>query len=666
MPLLSFTGIERHYGTQEVLRGAAAAVEPGDKVALVGPNGSGKTTLLRVLGGLERPDAGTISLVRGTTLGYLPQRPEPPEGATLRAWVMSAFERAKAVERELEAVHEALAGASGGEVDRLLERQSHLETELERRGGWDVERRAEAILSGLGFRAEQLDQPASSMSGGEKSRGALARILCEEPDLVLLDEPTNHLDLAMLEWLEDWLAAAHETVIVVSHDRRFLDKVATKVFALDRGKLVCYDGNYSRYLELRAERIARALKEREQFEARVEKEREFIRRFKAGQRAREAAGREKRLEREILERGDGPLVEQTGANKVKSFEMGEVRRSGHEVVRAKGLAFAYPGAAPLFERLDLDVVRGERVGVIGPNGSGKTTLFKVLAGDVAPSAGEVKLGVNLDVGFYRQDGEDLDPAKSALDEAHDAAPRLDLEKVRGALGRFGLSDEEQLKKTGALSGGERARVILAKLFLRRANLLLLDEPTNHLDLESREALEEALEEFDGTLVCVSHDRFFLDRVATRLVVFGEPGGVRLFTGNYSRWKERRAEDARAAKAAREESERRERERARAKEARERERPAPAAAAPAPAGPASRPAAAPSAAPAAARRVKRRYTFEELERRIVAAEERQRAVEAGLADPRSARDFQKLKDLSVELELIKKELAALNAEWETWA
>jgi len=699
MPLLSFTGIQRHFGTLEVLRGASAAVEPGDKVALVGPNGCGKTTLLKILAGHDKQDLGTISLQRGATIGYLPQRPEPPPGKSLRAWVMEAFERAKAIEKELEAVHEAFATATGDALQPLFDRQIALEHELERRGGWDVERRAESILSGLGFRDDQLETEAMRLSGGEKSRGALARILCEEPELIFLDEPTNHLDLVMLEWLEDWLSQAPETIILVSHDRWFLDRVATKVFAVDRGKIVAYDGNYSRYIELREERITRAIKERAEFDARVDKEREFIRRFKAGQRAREAAGREKKLEREIEERGDGPLVEQVGSGKVKSFDFGELRRAGHEVIRAKALTFGFTSADPegasekdkaearrlLFEKLELEVLRGERVGIIGPNGSGKTTLLKVLTGDLAPLAGTVKFGVNLDIGYYRQDGEDLDPEKSALDEAHDAAPKLDLVKIRGVLGRFGLSDDEQLKKIKSLSGGERARVVLSRLFLRRANLLLLDEPTNHLDLEAREALEEALVGYEGTIVCVSHDRYFLDRMASRLVVFGEPDGPRFFTGDYSSWRAKKAGEMKAAKAVKDDVDKRERERRHAQDNKERDRAraekaaAPSAAAekekwpraqeakaaPAPSG-GGAPKASAATAQKAASKVKRKHTFEELEAKIVTTEERIRTLEASLMDPKMARDFQKLNEASSGLDRAKKELVDLNAEWETWA
>ena len=672
MPLIAWNNIERHFGTHEVLRGCSAAIETGQKVALVGPNGSGKTTLMKIIAGYDKPDLGTLSIERGAGVGYLPQRPEPPAGKSLHAWVMEAFEAVKVLERELDALHDAMGSASGDELMKLVERQEAINEELERKGGWDVERRAEAILGGLGFRPDQLETEAAKLSGGEKSRGALARILCEEPELILLDEPTNHLDLAMLEWLEDWLVQARETVIVVSHDRYFLDRVATHVFAMDRGRIVPYEGNYSRYLELRAERITRALKEREQFKDYVEKQREFIRRFKAGQRAREAAGREKRLEREIEEMGNGPLVEQVGSGKVKSFEFGDLERSGHEVMRVKNLGWQYPGSPqPLFDGLELEVIRGERIGVLGSNGSGKTTFLKVIAGVMAAQKGEIKFGANLKPGYYRQEGEDLDPERTALDEAHDAAPRMDLVKVRGVLGRFGLTDDEQLKKIKTLSGGERARVTLTKLFLRRANFLLLDEPTNHLDLEAREALEAALDEYEGTLIAVSHDRYFLDRIVQRTLVFGESTVPRTYGGNYSDYKAKRAAEDRAVKQAAASS----KQAAQSKSAQQaKAQQAQAKAAPKPPPPPPKPAAAPppqqqqqkGQKPPRAAKPKKKHSFEELEKKIERGEGRVKEIELAMLDPVNARDFAKLKVLSTEFERLRKELSDLNVEWEAWA
>ncbi len=665
MPLVSWTNLDCHRGAQTVFVGASGAVEPGEKVALVGPNGSGKTTLLRILAeagaGAAGANAGAsasgaVALRRGATVGYLPQRPEPPPHKTLRQWVMEAFAPIERIERELEKVHEGLATARGEALERLLARQAELQHELERRGGWDATRRAEAVLMGLGFRPEDLEKEARLLSGGEKARGALARLLCEEPDLLLLDEPTNHLDLEMLEWLEGWLRAAREAAIIASHDRYFLDRVVTKVFAIERGRTIEYGGNYTAYAAERDARAIRAAKERAQHEAFVEKERAFIRRFRAGQRAREAAGREKKLARLIAEfevqAAAGPVPAggvrgAGGGGRAVAFSFGEVRRSGDEVLRAKGLAHAF-GGRTLFQGLDLALRRGDRVGIVGPNGSGKTTLLRILAGEVAPARGEVRIGAGVEIGYYRQEGEDLDPERTALEEAHGAAPREDLERVRAALGRFGLSDDEQLKKVGALSGGERARVVLARLFLRRPNLLLLDEPTNHLDLPAREALEAALGEFSGTILAVSHDRYFLDRIATKILAFGEGRGApRLFYGDYTAYRERREAEAHEAREARERE-------GRERDGREGRRERAAAGAK------------PEAQRAGAPRVRKRHTYEELERKIIEREERAKAIEAALADPANARDHAKLAGLAEELAAVRAELAELEAEWELWA
>ncbi|RME74109.1 MAG: ABC transporter ATP-binding protein, partial [Planctomycetota bacterium] len=535
MTLLAYRDVEVHHGARAVLRGATGEVRRGEKLALVGRNGSGKTTLLRLAAGQIEPDGGTVQRARGIRIGYLPQHPEPPDGVTVLEWVLGAFEPVRAIEARIEALHEALARADGREQQRLLEQLAELESEHEQRGGWDWRRRAEAVLDGLGLGTEYRDRVASTLSGGERARAALARLLCEEPDLLLLDEPTNHLDMAMLEWLEGFLAQAPEAVLIVSHDRAFLDAVVSGVFALEHGRLTRYEGNYSRYKVLRREALERAEKEREQIAAYIEKERAFIRRFRAGQRAKEARGRERRLERFIEEHGDGSVREREDLGTF-SFRFRSGKRRGGPVFRIEGLAGGYDPATPLFRDLDLELPPGEVLGIVGPNGAGKTTLLRILRGELAPLAGTVKSPPGLRVGAFYQQGEDLDLERTALEQTHDAAPREDLVRVRALLGRLGLSGDEQLKPLGRMSGGERARVSMARLLITRPEVLLLDEPTNHLDTAAREALEAALEEYDSTVVAVSHDRYFLDRLADRLLVF-EPGTrPRLVLGGYAAYR----------------------------------------------------------------------------------------------------------------------------------
>ncbi len=641
MPILSFTDLELAFAGTPVLVGASGALEKAEKIGLVGPNGCGKTTLLRILAGEMRPDGGSVALARGSGIAYLTQRPEPPPGKTLHDWALEGLADLAANERELDGIHEELARAAGERQQNLLERQGALQPEFERRQGYDAARRAEAVLTGLGFRPDQLEVEAVRLSGGEKSRGALARILLQEPDVLLLDEPTNHLDLEELEWLEEWLRGSREAAIVVSHDRYFLDRVASRIFAVERGAIAEYRGNYSRFLELRAEKRARAEKEKALHEEFVDKQREFIRRFKAGQRAKEAAGREKRLDRLIDERAAAGLSLPPELERDLSFRFPEPGRAGEEVLAFRRVTAGY-GATCLFRDLDLEVRRRDRIGAIGPNGCGKTTLLRIGLGEVAPRSGEAKVGASVAVGAYRQEGDDLDPAKTVLDEVHDSAPREDLLAIRTLLGRLGFSDVEQEKPIAGLSGGERARVSIAKLILERPNFLVLDEPTNHLDLNARHALEAALAGFDGTVLAVSHDRYFLDKVATKVLAFG-PGGPKLWTGNYSEYKAKLA--ARAATAAA------------------------ASATASPPSPAQKPVpkpASPKPDRSAASKVKKRHTFEELEAKIMKAEDRLRKVEAGLQSPANARDHQKLKDLSAEFEKTRKELEALNAEWEVWA
>ncbi len=639
MVLLAYQDVEVHHGARAVLRGVSGEIRRGEKLALVGRNGSGKTTLLRLAAGLIEPDGGEVRRARGVRIGYLPQHPEPPPGVRVIDWVLEAFAEQQRLEARLEQLHLELAEARGESQAALLEELRRVEAEHERRGGWDWRRRAEAVLEGLGLGEAYREREAARLSGGEKARAALARLLCEEPDVLLLDEPTNHLDLGMLEWLEGFLAAAPEAVLIVSHDRAFLDAVVAGVLALEHGKLTRYEGNYTRYKALRREALARADKRRREIAEYVEKERAFIQRFRAGQRAKEARGRERRLERFIEEHGDGREreVEDLGAF---SFRFASGKRRGGPLLRLEQVAAGYDPGAPLLADLDLEVVGGEVLGIVGPNGAGKTTLLRVLAGELAPLGGSVKRPPRLRVGVFYQQGEDLDLERSALDQTHDAAPREDLVRVRALLGRLGLSGDEQLKPVGAMSGGERARVALARLLITRPQLLLLDEPTNHLDTAAREALEAALEEFDGTIITVSHDRYFLDRLADRVLAIGHGRRPFLVAGGYSSYREALAERRREAEAAAGSrgggDERSARRKARA------------------------------SAPMRPKRPRRRHSLEELEQKIIEREERMAQLEREMADPAHARDHERLRRLGLEHERCAAELAELNAEWESWA
>jgi len=513
-------------------------------VALVGPNGAGKTTLLKILAGLESPDAGTVTVARGRRVGYLPQEAALTSGLTLYAEALTAFAHLPAMQAELHRLEQAMAQASqvgqDGDLTGLLEQYAALSAEFERAGGYTYEAETARVLGGLGFSAADFATPVEHLSGGQKTRAALAKLLLAAPDVLLLDEPTNHLDLAATEWLEDYLVHWKGSLVVVAHDRRLLDAVAGKVWELAFGRLEEYPGNYTAYTQLRAERLEQRRTEYATQQAFIAKTEDFIRRYGAGQRSKEAKGREKRLAR--LERLARP---QDIESLRLRFDLTTGLRSGDIVLAIKGLAIGYQREAPLFTVPDLVVRRGERVALLGPNGCGKTTFLKTILGEVPPlplplpykeRGDQVRLGASVQPGYYAQTHEGLNPEATVLDEVFDFF--LNLERARTFLGRFLFTGDDVYKRVGDLSGGERSRVALARLTLEKANFLLLDEPTNHLDILSQEVLEDVLGDFNGTLLFVSHDRYFIDALATHLWVV-EDGRLVVHVGNYTDYLEER-------------------------------------------------------------------------------------------------------------------------------
>jgi len=534
MSVLSASKLTKSYVLQEVFRDVSLQLSAGDHVALVGPNGAGKTTLLKIIAGLESPDAGTVTVARGRRVGYLPQEATLTSGLTLYAEALTAFAHLPAMQAELHRLEQAMAQASqsgqNNSLADLLEQYAALSAEFERAGGYTYEAETARVLGGLGFSAADLATPVEHLSGGQKTRAALAKLLLAAPDVLLLDEPTNHLDLAATEWLEDYLAHWQGSLVVVAHDRRLLDAVASKVWELAFGCLEEYRGNYTAYTQLRAERLERRRTEYANQQAFITKTEDFIRRYGVGQRSKEAKGREKRLAR--LERLARP---QDIASLRLRFDLTTGLRSGDIVLATRGLAIGYQRESPLFTVPDLVVRRGERVALLGPNGCGKTTFLKTILGEVPPlprtqGRGELRLGASLQPGYYAQTHEGLNPEATVLDEVFDFF--LNLERARTFLGRFLFSGDDVYKRVGDLSGGERSRVALARLTLERANFLLLDEPTNHLDILSQEVLEDVLGDFNGTLLFVSHDRYFIDALATHLWVV-EDGRLVVHVGNYT-------------------------------------------------------------------------------------------------------------------------------------
>ena len=528
--------VKYHGGDLKVLSGASLSIEAGEKVGLVGRNGAGKTTLLEILAGRTEADSGSVERVGGARVGvtsqslYAGARGRIP----VREEILSAFEPLMRRERELEELEARLAEDAS---QRLLERYGRLQGEFERDGGYDYRARAASALSGLGFAPEDWRRPVGSFSGGEQSRIALARLLLEEPDLVLLDEPTNHLDLAAIEWLENFVKGAKSAVLVVSHDRYFLDATAGSILELEDGRLTRYPGNYSAYVTQKKaaeERLARKAKANAERRAQLER---FIEKNRAkASKATQAKSKQKLLDR--MEKIEGPGA----AGKNMKLDLGDASRAGRVVLEMENVRYAHEDSdEPLLEDLDLVLERGERVALLGPNGTGKSTIMRLATGELFPQLGTVRLGHNVAPAYQDQQLARLDDAKTVLQEVMDATG-FKAPEARELLGAFLFSGEDVFKKVSALSGGERNRLSLAEIVVSGANLLLLDEPTNNLDIPAREALEEALLGYRGTMFFISHDRYFLRKLATRVVDL-ENRKLANYLGGYDYYRSHRRLDA---------------------------------------------------------------------------------------------------------------------------
>ena len=526
MILLAIDNIVKHFGPQPVLDGVSFEVRPGEKLGLVGPNGAGKTTLLRILAGTDSADSGTAVLHSSARMGYLEQQAEFASGRTLWDEALVALEPLLAMAREAEEVAQALsAAADEAEHKRLAARFDRLQHDLHLHDAYNLDHKIERVLEGLGFERSSLRQPVEQLSGGQQNRLLLARLLLAEPDVMLLDEPSNHLDIEATEWLESFLAESDQALIVVSHDRYFLDKVTNRTLELFHGTVDAYTGNFSAYWRQKEERLEvhrRSYDKQQDFIAKTE---DFIRRNTYGQKHAQAKDRVKKLAR--VERIDLP-------RDIEAPPMGfpEATRTGDIVLRVEHLSKAYD--RPLFADLSFDMLRGQRWGVLGPNGSGKTTLLRCIVGEAVADEGRTMFGTGVKAGYYDQLLHCVDDAAQVVDVIRPAHKEFTEPQRRDLLARFGLRGEIVFQSVGSLSGGERSRAALAQLAASDANLLVLDEPTNHLDLWARDALERALLEFDGTLLFVSHDRYFLNRVADHLLVV-DPGRFRVIEGNYEHY-----------------------------------------------------------------------------------------------------------------------------------
>ncbi len=534
--ILACQNISKSFGETVVLKDINFHIEKQDKCAIVGINGAGKTTLLRVILGAEEADSGNVVISRDIRTGYLAQTQDTELDNTIYGAMQEAKKYILEMETRIRELEKEMEGKSEEELAPILEAYNRLTTQYDRENGYAYESEITGVIAGLGFGKEDYDRPIASLSGGQKMRVALGRLLLSHPDIVILDEPTNHLDMDSIRWLEGYLASYPGAVIVVSHDRYFIDKITNKIIEIDQGVSQVYNGSYSYYSEEKEKRrqalMNAYLKQQDEIaheEAVITK----LKQFNREKSIKRAESREKKLDK--IERLDKPTEERSDMR----LKLEPVCESGEDVLMVEGLKKAY-GDNLLFENLDIDIKRGEHVALIGGNGTGKTTILKLVARKLAKDAGTVSLGSRVRIGYFDQEHHDLDVNKTIFDEMSDSFPDMNNTRIRNVLAAFLFTGEDVFKMIKDLSGGERGRLSLAKLMLSPANLLILDEPTNHLDIPSKEILESALRDYTGTVFYVSHDRYFINKTATRILELREKV-LTNYKGNYDYYEEKRDE-----------------------------------------------------------------------------------------------------------------------------
>jgi len=535
--LFRLSEIYKSYSAHDILRGLTFQINPNEKVGLVGRNGAGKTTAFRIITGEETPDEGEVVKINNLKLGLLQQHVDFTEDETVHTAALSAFQRIHDIEAEMRRLEIEMAENFS---DEILNHYAELQTEFEHADGFSYTAKAEAILLGLGFTKEIWDTKTINLSGGQKNRLGLARLLLSGADILLLDEPTNHLDVNAVEWLESFLQNYDKTFVIISHDRYFLDRVCNRIIEIENGKANTYTGNYSKFLIEREERRETQRRAFENQQTMIAKNEDFIRRNLAGQKTKLAKSRRNMLER--IERVEAVTADRSQGN----FVLKKIERAGNQVLTIEDLAIGY-GEKVLAKGISFSLLRGECLGVIGGNGTGKTTLLKTVLGSLREISGKMMWGAKTDIGYYSQQLEELHAHNEVIAELRRVAPLAENGQLRGFLARFLFTGDDVFKKVSTLSGGEKGRLALAKLIYSNKNVLVLDEPTNHLDIPSREALESALEVYEGTIITVSHDRYFLDKVSTQILAFEDNRKVEIFDGNYSQYHEEKEKREAAAR-----------------------------------------------------------------------------------------------------------------------
>jgi ATP-binding cassette, subfamily F, member 3 len=626
MILVSASGLGRQFAGDPVFNDLRFEVRAGERIGLVGPNGAGKTTLMRLLAGHDQPDYGQLYVRPGIRVSLLRQQPQFEPDQTLMAVARSGIASLLDLQRELEEAAQEMAEAEDdADRARASRRYDELRDQVEHQDAYSIDHRIEEVLGGLGFASVDFRRAARTFSGGQQSRLMLAKLLLESPDLMLLDEPSNHLDIETTEWLESYLARQSVAMVVVSHDRYFLDAVVTKIWELHRGRIEAYPGNYTQYWRLRTEKAKVLQRQAERQQEQIADLEDYIRKYGAGQRAKQAHDREKKLAR--IERVE-TIREIVGP----PMGFGEVERIGDVAIEARKVAKSFD--KPLFRDVNLSVLRGQCVGVMGPNGSGKTTLVKILIGREKADAGEVRLGHKVQVGYYDQGLEALPPQTPVVRAVWpEDDPEWVEQDIRDLLARFGLTGDLVFQTVGQLSGGEKGKAALARLAATGANLLVMDEPTNHLDIWSCEALERSIQEFEGTVLVVSHDRYFLNQVADRLVVLGG-GRARVVEGDYETYQRLARQEAEAVAA-------------KAQAAASNGQPTKSATSP-------------------AEKKKRKYPYRksaDLEREIGEREAELAAVETTLGLPETWKDADRAREAQRRYDELKQGLATLYEHWE---